>query len=156
MKTGSSTFKVFLLNAIFILSCVGFAGITKCGAQSIVGKWKTISNRYYYSAEGAKSVGKEVVKKSTKEYSQLIEFKPDHTFTEVASGVKIDPMGGKWSLSGNQLTMVKEQIGDTKIENGESTTSAISVNGNTLVITTASLPPNNKTITKIAATLIKM
>lgn len=60
---------------------LGFSLLATCGAQSIVGKWKSVSVKNYYSAEYAKQVGKSMEEKTAKEAgnSEMI-YNADHTF----------------------------------------------------------------------------
>ena len=64
-----SMFTAFTLKALLVITCiiVGFAGFTKCNAQSIVGKWNGVSVKNYFSAEFAKVAGKAMEEKTVKE-----------------------------------------------------------------------------------------
>lgn len=106
MKT--KTLIAFTLKAILILTftIVGFSGFTKCGAESIVGKWKEVSGKDFCTAKGVKVTGKQFLPQDPKMGGQVIEIRADHTFTSlelmtwVPSAVKLT---GTWTLSGDQL-----------------------------------------------------
>jgi len=63
MKSKSSSIKAFI-KALFIITCitVGFSGFTVCNAQSpLVGKWKEVSSKQFFTVESAKKMGKPFV-----------------------------------------------------------------------------------------------
>ncbi len=78
-------FTAFTLKALLIITCItiAFTSFTKCYAQSIVGKWKGVSIKNFYTPEYAKMMGKKLVEEKTaKETGESwSEFKSDHTFT---------------------------------------------------------------------------
>ena len=140
----------FILKTIFIITCatVGFAGITQCTAQSIVGKWKAVSVKYFYSEHGAKMMGKSMEEKSAKETGNLdIEYKAGHTFiSSYSAGPEVTTMKGTWDLTGDQLKITLEpQYNPKKI----AAPSTVSINGNTLV-TTIVMPPQGIVIKTIS------
>lgn len=145
-------FTAFTVKVIFIITCitVGFSGITRCNAQSIVGKWKGISVKNYFSPEGAKMMGKSMEEKTSKEAGNSnIEYKADHTFIMTFSAPnssEVTTMKGTWSLTGDQLKLTLEpKYNPQKI----TTTSSILINGNTM-ITTAIMPPRSRVIKTIS------
>src|SRR5450432_4510778 len=106
-----SMFTAFTLKALVVITCitVGFAGFTKCEAQSPEGKWNRVSGKQYFTPESAKKLGKAFVEVSTASAgSSVIEIKADHTYTKTLSG-KYQPkpvtLTGTWSVSGNQFEM---------------------------------------------------
>ena len=145
-------FTAFTVKAIFIITCITvvFSGITRCDAQSIVGKWKGVSVKNYYSAEYAKMMGKSMEEKTEKEagYSD-IEYKADHTFIMTFSppnSSEVAIMKGIWSLNGNQLKFTLEpKYNPTKT----TSTSTILINGNTM-ITTAIMPSGYRIIKSVS------
>jgi len=152
MKTKSSRFTAFILKALLIITCitVGFANFTTCDAQSVVGKWKGVSVKNFYSAEYAKVIGKPVEEKSAKETGNSdIEYKSDHTFIMTFSAVnnpEVTTMDGTWSLTGDQLKLtIEPQYNPRKM----TTTASVSINGNTMV-TTAVIPPPSRIIKTIS------
>ena len=167
MKT-KSMFTAFTFKALLVITCitVGFAGFTKCEAQSPAGKWNRVSGKEFFTEESAKKLGKTFVEVSMASAgSSVIEFKADHTFIKTLSG-KYQPkpvtLTGTWSVSGNQFEMKMDaHQADPKTNptgNTASATSTISVSGNTL---TVSVPvsgdnPMTSKINKIEETYKKM
>ena len=160
-------FTAFALKALLVITCitVGFAGFTKCEAQSPVGKWNRVSGKQYFTPEAAKKLGKAFVEvPMASAGSSVIEFKADHTYIKTLSG-KYQPkpitLTGTWSVSGNQFEMKMDaNQADPKTNptgNAASTTTTISVSGNTL---TVSIPvsgdnPMTSKINKIEETYRK-
>ena len=145
-------FTGFTLKVIFLITyaTVGFAGTTLCTAQSIVGKWKGVSEKRFYSEQGAKMMGKSMEERSSKEAGNSdIEYKADHTFIMNFSALnssEVTTMKGTWSLMGDQLKLTLEpQFNPKKL----TTTATISINGNTL-ITTAVFPALSRVIKTIS------
>jgi len=117
MKT-KSMFRAFSLKALIAIACitVGFAGFTKCDAQSIVGKWHRTGTT---SFKIDKATGKETplftaeqqkqydAATAENEYNELLEFKSNNTFISnvSAKGMKPTERTEKYSLSGNKLDM---------------------------------------------------
>ena len=151
MKT-KSMFSVFSLKALIAIVCitVGFAGVTKCNAQSIVGKWNGVSVKNYFSAEYAKVAGKSMEEKTVKEAgNSSIEYKSDHTFIMTFSAPndpEVTTIKGTWSLTGDQLkTTLELKYNPQKM----TTTATVSITGNTM-ITTAVMPAPSKIIKTIS------
>ena len=147
MKKTSPTLKV-----LFVLTCItiGFLNFTKCDAQSIVGKWKGVSEKRFYSEQGAKMMGKSMEERSSKEAGDSWgEYKSDHTFIigfSAPNSSEVTTMKGTWSLMGDQLKLTLEpQYNPKKL----TTTATISINGNTL-ITTAVFPAPSRVIKTIS------
>jgi hypothetical protein len=146
------TVRVFIVVSFLT---VGFAGLGKCAAQSIVGKWKGVSVKNYFSAEYAKVAGKPMEEKTTKEAgNSAIDFKSDHTFVMTFSAPndpEVTTMAGTWTLTGDQLKSTLEATyNPRKVE----TTATISITGNTLTMT-ATIPPPSR-ISKTISTSTRM
>ena len=152
-----SMFTAFTLKALIVITfiTVGFAGFTKCDAQSIVGKWNGVSVKNYFSAEYAKVMGKPMEEKTAKEAgNSAIEYKSDHTFIMTFSAIndpEVTTMKGTWNLTGDQLKSTLEpKYNPRKM----TTTATVSINGNTMV-TTAVMPPPSR-ISKTISTSTRM
>ncbi len=147
MKKTSQTLKI-----LFVLTCImiGFSSITKCDAQSVVGKWKGVSEKRFYSEQGAKMMGKSMEERTSKEAGNSdIEYKADHTFImnfSAPNSPEVTTMKGTWSLTGDQLKSTLEpQFNPQKM----TTTATISINGSTL-ITTAVMSSRSRVIKTIS------
>ena len=117
MKT-KSMFRVFSLKALVAIVCitVGFAGFTKCNAQSIVGKWHRTGATNFridkatgketplFTAEQQKQYDQAT---DENEYNELLEFKSNNTYVSKVSAKGKEPTEHteKYSLSGNKLDM---------------------------------------------------
>ncbi len=138
-------FTAFSLKALLIITCItiGFAGFTKCDAQSIVGKWKVISIKMFFNAQGRAPVEHATPPNEIYQF----EFKPDKTYivTDV-TGVQT----GTWSVSGNQLTMKAPE------EEGRGRTSTFSITGNKMIRMEIAPPPYNKVQSKTEFTSTRM
>ena len=153
MKRTSLTLKI-----LFVLTCItiGFTSFTKCYAQSVVGKWKGVSMKSFYTPEYAKMTGKKSVEEKTaKETGESWgEYKLDHTFTmsfSAPNSSEVTTMGGTWSQAGDQLKLTLEpKYNPQKI----TTTSTFSINGKIMVTTTVS-PPGGM-VTKTISTSTRM
>jgi len=151
MKT-KSMFRVFSLKTSLIIICaiIGFAGSTKCNAQSIVGKWNGVSVKNYFSTEYVKVAGKSMEEKTMKEVgNSAIEYKPDHTLIltfSAPNNPEVMTMKGTWSLTGDQLkTTLEPKYNPQKM----TTTATVSINGNTM-ITTVVMPAPSRIIKTIS------
>jgi Domain of unknown function (DUF5004) len=128
----------------------GFSLLTTCGAQSVVGKWKGVSVKNYYSAEYAKQVGKSMEEKTAKEAgnSEII-YNADHTFImnmSAPNSTEIITMKGMWAVTQDQLKLTLEpQYNPKKM----TTTATFTINGNTMV-TTADIAPPSRIIKTIS------
>lgn len=104
-----------MLKPFFIIA-IAFAGILRCDAQSIVGKWhRTATGSFKID----KTTGKETPvfkpeqqkqydeRVAENEYTDAVEFRSNNTFTSIASAKGMKPMEktGKYSLTGNNLDM---------------------------------------------------
>lgn len=147
-----SMFSAFALKALFVIACiiVGFAGFTKCDAQSIVGKWNGVSVKNYFSTEYAKVAGKSMEEKTAKEAgNSAIEYKPDNTFImsfSAPNDPEVTTMKGTWSLTGDQLKITLEPKFNPR---NMTTTATVSITGNTM-ITTAIMPATSRIIKTIS------
>ena len=142
-------FTAFILKASLIIICitVGFSNFIVVNAQSsVVGKWKEVSAKQFFTAEGAKQTGKSVIEKQTSATDKVEwEFKSDHTYTEIAGHIKFHTSNGTWSVSGNQLTM----IGTAEKKAGmEGRIYTFSITGNTMTRTMMTKPPYNTMVYK--------
>ncbi len=149
-------FTAFTLNALLIISfiTIGFASFTKCTAQSIVGKWKAVSEKKFYTEKGAKMMGKPMEGESEKPGYSSIEYKADHTFIQNFSGPnnsEVTAMMGTWSLTGDQLKITLEpKYNPKKI----AAVNTISINGNTLITTVVT--PASSLVNKMITTSTRM
>lgn len=152
-----SMFTAFTFKSLVAVTCViiGFAGFTKCEAQSIVGKWKGVSVKNYYSADYAKATGKQMIEQTAKETgNSTIEFKSDRSFIMTFSPVNdtaVTTMKGTWDLTADQLKITLEPAYNPQ---KKTTTATISITGNTMVMT-AIIPPPSRII-KTISTSTKM
>lgn len=117
MKT-KSMFNVFSLKVLLGIACitVGFAGLNKCNAQSIVGKWhRTGTSQFKID----KATGKEtplLTAEQQKQYDQAseankyneqLEFKSNNTYVSrvSAEGLEETEHTEKYSITGNILDL---------------------------------------------------
>jgi hypothetical protein len=146
MRNVSSTLKNFILQAL-LTTCISFAfaSVTKCDAQSIVGKWKVASVKLFLNSGGVS----EHPLRGTDLYE--FEFKADHTY--VITDGPGSKTTGTWSISGNQLTMTgaAEQGAGTKGK-----ISTFSITGNKMIRTVIAEPPYNKMQSKSEEMSIRM
>jgi hypothetical protein len=151
MKIKSMLFP-FIVKAFFVISCItlGFGSFARCDGQSIVGKWKGVSVKNYYSEAYAKQVGKSMEEKSAKEIgNSVIEYKSDHTFIITVGSIN-DPqatiINGAWSQTGDQLKLtIEPKYNPQKM----TTTASFSISGNTM-LTTAVIPQPSRIIKSIS------
>ena len=139
MKTKPPTFVAFAIKPLLAVTwfVFGLSSLAKCDAQGIVGKWKGISVKNYYSAEYAKQIGRSEEEKFAKELGNSeIVYNADHTFVLTFSGPsnsEVTIMKGTWSSTGNELRSTLEpQYNPQKM----TTSSIFSINGNIMVSTT--------------------
>ena len=141
-----SMFTAFALKALITCTIVGFSSFTVCHAQSIVGKWNEVSAKQFFTPEGAKQTGKSVIEKQTSATDKVeMEFKPDHTFTEISGHIKFHTSGGTWSVSGDQLKMIG--AGEQKA-GMPGRIYTFSITGNTMIRTMTIQPPYNTIVYK--------
>src|SRR5258708_2349311 len=114
METKSSFSIAFMPKSLLVVTCfvLGFSNLTKCDAQGIVGKWKGVSVKNYYSAEYTKQIGKSMDEKVTKDLgNSAINYNADHTFIMTFSAPQsseVTTMKGTWSSTGNELRITLE------------------------------------------------
>ena len=137
-------YKASTLKAFLVITCVtmGFSVFTKCDAQAIIGKWKGVSVKNYYSPEYAKQIGKSMEEKFVKDAGNSeVSYLADHSFIltfSAPNSTDVTTMKGTWSASGDQLKLTLEpQYNPQKI----TTTATFSINGNTMVTTAIISPP---------------
>ncbi|MDP9042504.1 MAG: lipocalin family protein [Bacteroidota bacterium] len=140
-KTLKSLFAKSLLAALCIFA--GSSAFTKCDAQALVGKWKGVSVKNYYSPDYARQTGKSMEEKTAKEAGNSeMDYLPDHSFVmsfSAPNSSDITTMKGTWSVSGNELKLTLEpQYNPRKV----STIANFSINGNTMVTTAVIAPPS--------------
>ena len=163
MKT-KSMFTAFILKALIVITCItiGFAGFTKCDAQSIVGKWNSLAVKQFLGPKGATAYGKQVLEtKVGTTGSAVNEFKSDHTWVTKSTSIddsKVLTLTGTWSLTGNQLQMKLDPKQEDPRYNPKkdaiTPNTTISITGNTMVWNT--LYPDSKMVNKIEITFIRM
>jgi hypothetical protein len=144
MMTKSPKFKDLAFKTLLIITyiTIGFTGFTKCDAQAIVGKWKGVSVKNYYSAEYTEQTGKSMEEKFAKDAGNSeINYIADHTFIMTFSAPNnsdVTTMKGTWNVTGDQLKLTLEpQYNPQKT----TTTAIFSINGNTMVTTAVIAPP---------------
>ena len=140
------------MKSLLVITCItiGLSGFTECDAQAIIGKWKGVSVKNYYSPEFAKQAGKSVEEKTAKDAGNSeIDYNADHTFIMTFSApnsTDVTTMKGTWSATGDQLKLTLEaKYNPQKM----TTTATYAISGNTLV-TTAVFPPTNRIIKTIS------
>ena len=155
MIAKSQTFKTFAFKTLLVITCViiGFSSSTKCDAQAIVGKWKGVSVKNYYSSEYTKKTGKSMEETFSKDAGNSeINYIADHTFIMTFSAPNspdVTIMKGTWNIMGDQLKLTLEpQYNPKKI----TTTATFSINGNTMVTTAIISPPSRIIKTTSTAT----
>jgi hypothetical protein len=137
---------------LLITGCLllGSANLITCDAQAIVGKWKGVSVKNYYSDEYAKVAGKPMIEQSAKETgNSTIEYKADHTFIMIFStnnNPELTTIKGGWSLTGDQLKLTLEPAYNPR---KTTTTATVIINGNTIT-TTAVIPAPSRIIKTIS------
>lgn len=150
--TNKSVFTACAGKALLVISfsTFGLAAFTICNGQSIIGKWKGVSVKNYYSAAYAKEAGKSVDEKSAKEIgNSAIEYKSDHTFLITFSAIndpQVTSMNGTWSQTGDQLKLTMEpKYNPQKM----TTTATFSISGNTMLMT-AVIPQPSRIIKTVS------
>ena len=140
-----SIFSAFSIKALLLVIGIitVFAVFNKCDSQSIVGKWKGVSVKNFYSAEYSKQIGKSMEEKFPKDVGNSdVEYKSDHTFIMNFSPLnssEVTTMKGTWSLTGDQLKLTLEpQYNPQKM----TTTATVSINGNTMITTAVIQAPS--------------
>ncbi len=143
----------FFIRKIFFLgfyTFIGFSFVTPCQAQSIIGKWKGISVKNYYSPDYAKQIGKSMEEKFAKDAgnSEII-YNADHTFVMNMSSPNspdVMTMKGIWEATQDQLSLTLEaQYNPRKM----TTTATFTIHGNTME-TTAIIPPPTRIIKTVS------
>jgi hypothetical protein len=103
------SFKTEIISKVFLLaSCLmGFAGIMRCDAQSIVGKWKQVSGKMYCTADAVKNSHGHLQEVMEMPKTDVVdEFKSDHTLTEtITTGSTKTSNSGTWTISGKTVTI---------------------------------------------------
>ena len=96
------SFKTNIISKAFLLTAclAGFAGVMRCDAQSIVGKWKQISGKMYCTADAVKnSHGHLQEVMDMPKVDVVDEFKSDNTLTETITTGSTKPAiraPGRW------------------------------------------------------------
>ena len=129
---------------ISVVACmtIGLTFFTKCDAQSIVGKWKGVSVKNYYSAEYTKQIGKSEEEKFAKDGgSSEMDYNADHSFRLIyyeTNNSEATIMKGTWNVDGDQLILTLEPQFNPK---GSSTKGNFTISGHTMVTTAVFAPP---------------
>jgi hypothetical protein len=143
---------------LFIL-CMSVLG--NSNAQTVVGKWKEVSMKNYYTAQEAKESGEKFTEHPPYTEAQVLVFKADHSFTTNQWMSWIPgtlQLSGTWSLTGNQLS-TKLDTGQPDPRNDPTPEAALniytlSITADHLVLT---LPiKNNPVMEKMEKTYVKM
>jgi hypothetical protein len=149
-NTGSPMSYIWKVLVLTISVFMGFTFLTSCDAQSIVGKWKGVSVKNYYSPEYAKQVGRTMDEKLAKDVgnSEII-YNADHSFIMNISSPNssdIIVMKGVWEVTNDQLKFTLEpQYNPQK----KTTTATYSIHGD-IMETTAIIPPPARIIKSVA------
>ncbi len=132
MKNTLSAPEAFTFKALVIFTCItfAFAGFTQCDAQSVVGKWKQVSGKNYFTAEAVKkSHGhlQSVMEMSIVE--AIDDFHADNTLVEtITSGGTKTTTTCTWTQFGNKIKIsIKGQETLSGIVSGDGTTLILSV-----------------------------
>ena len=138
----SPTFSIRKTLILSICIFIGFSLITTCAAQSIVGKWKGVSVKNYYSPEYAKQIGKSMDEKLVKDAgnSEII-YNADHTFVMNMSSPNssdVMTMKGVWVATQDQLRLT---LGSQYNPRKTTTTATFSIHGNIMETTAIMSPP---------------
>jgi len=155
MKT-KSVFIAFLSKALLIICItIGLSGVIVVNAQSpFVGTWNEVSAKQFLTPEGAKQAGKSVIEKKMPSTDKMeMEFKSDHTYTEIAGHIKFHTTTGTWSISGNQLKMVGTEDKKAGMEGRIFT---FSITGNIMTRTMIVKAPHNTMVYKQEDTSTRM
>jgi len=103
------SFKTEILSkAFFLITCLtGFAGMIRCDAQSIVGKWKQVSGKMFCDADAVKkSHGHLQEVMDMPKVDAVDEFKSDHTLIEtITTGETKTSSSGTWTMTGKTVTI---------------------------------------------------
>ena len=142
MKSRSSIFVAVIFRAMLVVigTIYGFAGFSKCNAQSIIGKWHRTGTIAF---KIDKTTGKQTPSLSAEqqkqydeataanEYNELLEFKSDDTYISTVSAKNRKATGHteKYSLSGNKLDM-----NILPYHNEKTTITIKSVDGTTMIL----------------------
>ena len=150
------TFISFTVKALLIIHITfGLSGFTICNGQSsVVGKWKEVSVKQFFSDENTKKLGKLFVERQMGDNDIYEwEFKADHTYIVTHGAGKADKTTGEWSVTGNQLTMKAA----AQLRRGSgSEIYTFSITGNTMIRTMMVQPPYNTMVIKQEDTSIRM
>jgi hypothetical protein len=127
MKTKSSMFIAFTLKTLILITTItiGLTSVTKCEAQSIVGKWKRTGTKIFVTD---KATGKEIAaseqiqqqydqSSDSRGYKEILEIKPNNTYViTVSTNGNAKPIirDGNYSLSGKELDMKIPPVNNQK------------------------------------------
>jgi hypothetical protein len=133
----------------FLCLILGIVSLSECSAQSsVVGKWKEMSVKQFYSPEYVKRIGKPFIEGGAPSGSGYHwELKADHTYIieDGTSNGKSNTSAGEWSVSGNQLTM----RADAQVRNGSGgQIYTFVITGNKMTRTQIMLAPYNEVVIK--------
>ena len=130
MKTILSAPEAFTFKALVIFTCITFAftGFSKCDAQSVLGKWKQVSGKNYFTPEAVrKSHGHLQNVMEMSKVEAIDDFHADNTLIEtITSGGTKTTTTCTWTQSGNKIKI--------SIKGQETLTGIVSANGTTLIL----------------------
>jgi hypothetical protein len=129
MTTISSKSNIISKAFLLTFCLTGLAGIIRCEAQSIIGKWKQISGKMYCTADAVqKSHGHLQEVMDMPKVDAVDEFKSDHTLVEtITTGTTKTSNSGTWTMTGKTVTIT--------IEGHPSMSGIVSDTDNTLIYT---------------------
>jgi hypothetical protein len=109
MKTRLSIFVGFSLKPFLVLIffVLGFSALSKCDAQSIVGRWKQVSAKMFCTPDAVKnSHGHLQEVMDMPKVEAVDEFKANNTLIEtITSGATTTNTAGTWTMSGKTVTI---------------------------------------------------
>lgn len=145
-------FRIAILSAVILTLT---SAVDHCIAQPLLGKWRGVSVKNYYSAEYAKEAGASMVERTAKETGNSeIEFLADHSFVlnfSPANSTEVTTMKGSWTLAGDKLQSTFEPKYNPR---KTTTSSTISISGNTIIMTSIIAPPSR--IIKTISTSVRI
>ena len=104
----TTSFGTIVSKTILLTFCLmGFAGLMRCDAQSILGKWKQVSGKMFCDADAVKkSHGHLQDVMDMPKVDAVDEFKSDHTLTEtIITGATKTSSTGTWTMAGKTVTI---------------------------------------------------
>lgn len=155
-KLLSSTFTMTTYFFVTIL-ITGLTSFIASHAQSpVVGSWKEVSAKQFFTPEAAQKMGKGYAEYPMRpNHSLQWDLKEDHTYVILdGGGARQTKTTGVWSVKGNQLTM--KSAAEIRVGMPGPHVYTFLINGNTMVRTMVNQPPYNETILKTEDTMTKI